>query len=64
MWYLMPPCLTLNIKTYRSRVKGINPGKKVAPSLDIGVEAIEKGALDSLSTTIVNFTLYLIIIIC
>ena len=28
-WYLMPPCLTLSIIRYRSRVKWINPGKGV-----------------------------------
>ena len=31
-WYLMPPCLTLSIIRYWSRVKWINPGKGVAPS--------------------------------
>ena len=31
-WYLMPPCLTLSIIRYRSRVKWSNPGKGVAPS--------------------------------
>ena len=31
-WYLMPPCLTLNIIRYRSRVKWSNLGKGVAPS--------------------------------
>ena len=31
-WYLMPPCLTLSIIRYRSRVKWTNPGKGVAPS--------------------------------
>ena len=29
---LMPPCLTLSIIRYRSRVKWSNPGKGVAPS--------------------------------
>ena len=28
-WYLIPPCLTLSIIRYRSRVKWINPGKGV-----------------------------------
>ena len=27
-WYLMPPCLTLSIIKYRSRVKWSNPGKE------------------------------------
>ena len=31
-WYLMPPCLTLSIIRYRSRVEWSNPGKGVAPS--------------------------------
>ena len=31
-WYLMPPCLTLSIIRYRSRVKWSNPAKGVAPS--------------------------------
>ena len=31
-WYLMPPCLTLSIISYRSRVKWSNPEKGVAPS--------------------------------
>ena len=32
-WYLMLPCLTLNIIRYRSKVKWSYPGKGVAPSL-------------------------------
>ena len=31
-WYLMPPCLTLSIIRYGSRVKWSTPGKGVAPS--------------------------------
>ena len=30
-WYLVPPCLTLNIIRYISRVKWSNPGKGVVP---------------------------------
>ena len=30
-WYSMPPCLTLSIVRYGSRVKWSNPGKGVAP---------------------------------
>ena len=30
-WYLIPPCLTLSIIRYGSRVKWSNPGKGVAP---------------------------------
>ena len=52
----MPPCLTINIIRYGSRVKWVNPGKGVGPFL---VVAIEKGAFRSPSTMVVNFT-YLI----
>ena len=31
-WYLIPPCLTLSITRYGSKVKWVNPGKRVAPS--------------------------------
>ena len=31
-WYRMPPCLTLSIIRYGSKVKWSNPGKGVAPS--------------------------------
>ena len=31
-WYLMPPCVTLSIIRYGSKVKLNNPGKGVAPS--------------------------------
>ena len=31
-WYLMPPCLTLSIIRYRSRVKWSHPGNGVGPS--------------------------------
>ena len=30
MWYLIPPCLTLSIIRYLSKVKWSNPGKEVA----------------------------------
>ena len=40
----MPPCLTLSIIRYGSRVKWNNPGKGVAASLHLGVVAIEEGA--------------------
>ena len=33
-----------------------NPEKRVAPSLHLGVVAIEKGAFGSPLTTVVNFT--------
>ena len=56
-WYLMPPCLTLSIIRYASRVKWGNPGNGVVPSLHHGVVAIEKGAFESPSTMVANFTL-------
>ena len=53
----MPPCLTLSIIRYGPRVKWSNPGKAVAPSLHLGVVAIEKEAFGSPSTNVANFTL-------
>ena len=44
-WYLMPPCLTLSIIRYGSRVKSSNPGKGVAPSPTPGVVSYRKGSL-------------------
>ena len=55
-WYLIPLCLTLSNIRYVSRVKWSNPGKGVAPALHLGVVAFEKGAFQSLSTTVTNFT--------
>ena len=46
-WYLMPPCLTLSIIRYGSRVKWSNPGKGVAPSPTPYRKAIEKAAFGS-----------------
>ena len=48
----MPPCLTLSIIRYGSRVKWRNPGKGVASSLHLGVVAIKKGAFGSPSTIV------------
>ena len=39
---LMPPCLTLSIIRYGSRVKWKNPGKEIAPFPTPCVVAIEK----------------------
>ena len=50
-WYLIPPCLTLSIIGYVSRVKWSNLGKRVAP----GVVAIEKGDFWSPSTMVANY---------
>ena len=46
----------LNSQQYKVRVKWSNPGKGVAPSLLVGVVAIEKGAFYSPSTKVANFT--------
>ena len=61
-WNLIPPCLTLSIIRYGSRVKWSNPGNGVArPPLHLGVVAIEKGAFGSPSTMVANFTLLYIL---
>ena len=57
-WYLMPPCLTLSIIRYVSRVKWSNPGKGVAPSPHLSVVGIEKGAFGSPSTMVANFSYF------
>ena len=44
-WYLVPPCLTLSIVRYGSRVKWVNPGKGVAPSLTSRCSSYRKGNL-------------------
>ena len=44
-YYLMPPCLTLGIIRYRSRVKWSNPGKGVAPSPTPWYGSYRKGSL-------------------
>ena len=44
-WYLMPPCLTLSIIRYGSRVKLSNPGKGVAPSPTPWCSSYRKGSL-------------------
>ena len=42
-WYLMPPCLTLSIVRYGSRVKWSNPGKGVAPFPTLWCSSYRKG---------------------
>ena len=44
-WYLIPPCLTLSIIRYGSRVKWSNPGKGVAPSPTSWCSSYRKGSL-------------------
>ena len=58
-WYLMPPCLTLSIIMYGSRVNWSIPGKEYRPPLHLGIVVIEKGAFGSPSTMVVNVTYYI-----
>ena len=51
-WYLIPPCLTLSIIRYVSRVKCSNPGKGVAPSPTPWCSSYWRGKLQ-----VANFTL-------
>ena len=44
-WYLMPPCLTLSITRYGSRVKWSNPGKGVIPCPTPWCSSYRKGSL-------------------
>ena len=44
-WSLIPPCLTLSIIRYVSRVKWINPGKRVATSLTPWCSSCRKWSL-------------------
>ena len=44
-WYLIPPCLTLSIIRYVSRVKWSNPGKGVALSPTSQCSSYWKGSL-------------------
>ena len=44
-WYLIPPCLTLSIIRYVSRIKWSNPGKGVAPSSTPRCSSYWKGSL-------------------
>ena len=44
-WYLIPPCLTLSIIRYGSRVKWSNPGKGVASSPSPWCSSYWKGSL-------------------
>ena len=44
-WYLMPPCLTLSIIRYGSRVKWSNPRKGIAPSPTPRCSSYWKGSL-------------------
>ena len=61
-WYFMPPCLTLSIIRYESRVKWSNPGKGVAPSPTPWCSSSRKGSL--LVTLDYSRQLYLLIYVC
>ena len=52
--YLMPPCLTLSIIRYGSRVKWSKPGKEVVPS----PSPKEKEAFGLSLTTVANCTYF------
>ena len=52
----------LNTQRYKVRIKGKSgaiQGKELRPPLHLGVEAIEKGAFWSPSTTVANITIYM-----
>ena len=55
-WYLMPPCLTLSIIRYGSRVKWVNPTKGEAPSSTPWCSSYRKESLRVPSTTVASFT--------
>ena len=55
-WYLMPPCLTLSMIRYGSRVKWSNPGNGVAPSPTPRCSSSWKGSLRVPSTKDAYFT--------
>ena len=55
-WYLIPPCLTLSIIRYRSRVKWSNLGKGVASSSKTRCSSYWKGSFGLPSTTVAKFT--------
>ena len=44
-WYTMPPCLTVSIIRYGSRIKWRNPGNGVAPSPTPRCNSYWKGSL-------------------
>ena len=57
-WYLIPPCLSLSIIRYGSRIKWRNPRKGVVPFPTSRCCSYWKGAFGSPLTTVANFTLY------
>ena len=61
-WYLIPPCLTLSIIRYVSRVKWSNPRKGVAPSLTPQSEPSGRPRLQSLTLLIYIYQSYIYIL--
>ena len=59
----MPPCFTLNIIRYRSRVSGTIQGKEQRPPIHIGEVVIKKGTFGSPSTTVDQLNLLIIILL-
>ena len=57
----MPPCLTLGILRYKSRVSGAIQGKELRLPLLLSVVANEKGAFGSPPTTVGKLTIYIYI---
>ena len=55
-WYLMQP--SVSCIRYVSTVKWSNQGNGVAPFLHFDVVAIERGAFESFSTAVTNFTYF------
>ena len=57
--------LSLSIISYRSRASGAIQEKELCPLLHLGVQAIEKGAFGSPSTTVSQFMyIYIYIYMC
>ena len=65
-WYLIPPCLTLSIIRYISRIKWSNPEKGVAPSPTPRCSSHRKGsllvALDDSHQLYFAFTYFIILV--
>ena len=55
-WYLIPPCLTLSIMRYVSRLKWSNPQKGVARSSTAWCSSYWKGSQEKLLTATKNNT--------
>ena len=58
-WNLIPPCLTVSIIRYGSRVKWSNPGNGVAPSPTPWCSSYRKGSLRVTLGSLTLITLYI-----